>query len=351
MKKHEAKSSRTKNFLKSSTLILAALILFTVGGIWALRTWYSNSLKPVSVTATNSSYFTVKTGASVHEIATGLQKDGLIRSSKAFETYVRSNELNDKLQAGTYSLSPSMSTNAIVKKMVVGDVAKNLLTILPAQRLDQIKATFAKAGYSADEIAVAFNPASYPDHPALTSLPKGASLEGYLYPDSFQKQTDTPATTIVRESLDEMNQHLTPDITASFAAEGLSVYQGVTMASIVEQEADDPSVQPTIAQVFLLRLKQGMALGSDVTAFYASALAGQKPSVDIDSPYNTRIHTGLPPGPIGNVTESALQAVAHPTATTYLYFLAGDDKKIHFSYTEDQHEQDIEQFCSQACGH
>jgi UPF0755 protein len=338
-----------KRIIRSSTIILALLAVVIIGGIWSLRTWYSNSLKPVSTSETTS-YFTVKSGMNVHDIGQGLQKQGLIRSSKAFETYVRSNEDNDKLQAGTYSLSPSMSTSLIVRKMVVGDVSKNLLTILPGKRLDQIKQTFKKAGYSDAEIESAFNPASYVDHPALTSLPKGASLEGYLYPDSFQKQSDTPATTIIRESLDEMNKHLTVDVTSGFAKQGLSVYQGITMASIVLAESGDPASQPTIGQVFLTRLKQNMALGSDVTAFYASALANKPPRVDIESPYNTRIHTGLPPGPINNVTDSALKAVAHPADTDYLFFVAGDDKKIHFAHTEAEHEQNISQYCTKSCG-
>jgi UPF0755 protein len=338
-----------KQGLRSTTLILATLALIMIGSIWGLRTWYSNSLRPVSMSSAIS-YFTVKNGMNVHDIGTSLQKAGLIRSPKAFETYVRSNEFNDKLQAGTYNFSPSMSTKIIVRKMVVGDVSKNLLTILPGKRLDELKAAFKKSGYSDAQIDDALNPANYVGHPALTGLPKGASLEGFLYPDSFQKQADTPATTIVRESLDEMNKHLTVDITAGFAKQGLSVYQGIILASIVLQESGDSATQPTVAQVFITRWKQNMALGSDVTAFYASALAHQKPSVDIESPYNTRIHTGLPPGPINNVTESALRAVAHPSTTDFLYFVAGDDKKIHFAHTEAEHEQNIAQFCSKSCG-
>jgi UPF0755 protein len=303
-----------KKTIKSSLLFIVIMAALVIGGVWALRTWYSHSLRPVSASTTQQD-FKVGSGMSVHDIANGLAKAGLIRSAKAFETYVRSNEYTDKLQAGTYSLNPSMSTSAIVRKMVIGDVSRNLLTILPSKRLDQVKSVFKKAGYSDQEINSAFDPAQYADHPALTSLPKGASLEGYLYPDSFQKQSDTAASTIIRESLDEMNTHLSVDVTSGFAKQGLSTYQGVTLASIVAAETDDPAAQPMVAQVFLLRLKQNMALGSDVTAFYASALAGKKPSVAIESPYNTRIHPGLPPGPIGNVTDSALRAVAHPAST------------------------------------
>src|SRR5438105_3799967 len=162
-----------------------------------------------------------------------------------------------------------MSVNQIVKKMVDGDVAKNLLTILPQKRLDEIKEAFAKAGYSSAQINQAFDPANYAGHPVLASLPPGASLEGYLYPDSFQKQTDTPAADIVREALDEMQQYLTQDVTNGFAAHSLNTYQGITLASIVAQETDNPTYQPMVAQVFLSRLANNMSLGSDVTAFYA----------------------------------------------------------------------------------
>jgi UPF0755 protein len=123
----------------------------------------------------------------------------------------------------------------------------------------------------------------------------------------------------------------------------------VILASIVNQESGDPNAQPTIAQVFLLRLKQGMLLQSNVTANYAADLAGVARNVAINSPYNTYLHQGLPPGPIGNVTASALKAVAHPSNTTYLFFIAGDNGAIHFSSTEAEHEQAIKQYCHNLC--
>ncbi len=319
------------------------------GGIISLRGWYTQNLKPLS-SSVSTIYFTVTPGDSLHQIAVKLKSAGLIKNSRVFETYVRSNELHDKLQAGTYSLSPSMSVDRIVKKMTDGEVAKNLLTILPQKRLDEVKQAFTSAGYSTSQIDQAFDPASYRGHPVLTSLPAGAPLEGYLYPDSFEKQTDTPATVIVRESLDEMQKYLSQDIINGFMAHSLNVYQGVTLASIVAQETDDPAYQPMVAQVFLSRLATNMALGSDVTAFYASAIAGiNSPNLSINSPYNTRLRPGLPPGPISNMTKDALQAVAHPATTDYLYFVAGDDKKIHFSHTQAEHEDAIRKYCTEQC--
>jgi UPF0755 protein len=170
-----------------------------------------------------------------------------------------------------------------------------------------------------------------------------------LYPDSFQKQANTPAATIVRESLDEMQSHLTNDVIAGFTAQGLTPYQGVVLASIVLGESGDAEIQPTVAQVFLLRIKQGMMLQSDVTPNYAADIANKPRSLSIESPYNTYLHTGLPPGPISNVTSSALKAVAHPSNTDYLYFVAGDDNKVHFSRTVAEHESLVKQYCSKKC--
>jgi UPF0755 protein len=195
----------------------------------------------------------------------------------------------------------------------------------------------------------ALYPAQYADHPALADKPTNASLEGYLYPDSYQKTADTKPETIIRASLDEMQKHLTPELRAAMSKQGLTVHEGVVLASIVEQEVSKKADKPTVAQVFLLRLKKGMPLGSDVTAFYGSIKAGQAPSVSYDSPYNTRLHPGLPPGPISNVSQASLEAVANPAGSDYLYFVAGDDGNTYFSHTNEEHEALTKQYCKKLC--
>jgi UPF0755 protein len=234
-----------------------------------------------------------------------------------------------------------------------------LLTIPSGKTVKQIREVFKSAGYNDAELDIAFSPVTYAGHPVLASLPQGATLEGYIYPDSYQKTDTTPPTAIVRQSLDEMNKHLTPKILNGFAAQGLSTYQGITMASIVEKESGSPKYNPTIAQVFESRLKQNIMLGSDVTALYGAG----KDQVDLsdnpeqaavtairhDSPYNTRIHTGMPPGPISNMTEDALNAVAYPSNTDYLFFVNGSDCVIHFSHTVAEHEAAIEKYGAKEC--
>jgi UPF0755 protein len=340
---------KNRRFWRSWPAILIIVLVLAAGGFWAVHGWYTRNLGAVNSASTQTIPFTVVSGSTVHDIGLDLKKAGLIRSSQAFDTYVRSRELFNKLQAGTYTLSQTMSTPQIVDKLVKGDVAVNLLAIPPGKTIKQIRQAFSQAGYNQAELDIAFSPVTYAGHPVLASLPAGATLEGMLYPDSFQKANNTPPETIVRESLDEMQKHLTADIIAGFNAQGLNTYQGITLASIVYAESGSPSSEPTVAQVFLSRLKQGMMLGSDVTAFYAASQANAGKTLGVDSPYNTRLHTGLPPGPIANFTDIALKAVAHPSNTDYLFFVAGDDGTIHFSHTEAEHEQAIKQYCTKEC--
>jgi UPF0755 protein len=329
-------------------LVVAVLLVLVLIGGYSARTWYNHNLSAVS-SSDQVTYFTVAQGTSLHKIAADLKQLDLIRSATAFETYVRGRHLYAKMQAGTYALRPSMSTPQIVTKLTKGDVSKTDVTIYPGKNLKQIRQIFKQTGYSEAELDAAFDPATYPDAPVLNYLPAGASLEGFLYPDTFQKEATTPASSIIRQSLGEMQSNLTPDIIAGFKSQGLSVYQGLTLASIVYQESGLPAAEPTVAQVFELRLKQGMMLGSDVTAFYGSQQAGRGQDVTYDTAYNTRIHSGLPPGPIGNMTVSALQAVAHPSNSDFLFFVAGDDGTIHFSHTDAEHQQAIKQYCHKLC--
>jgi len=340
------RKSRRRYFVAGFLLVM--LLVLIVGGAF-VRDKYYNGIKPVAASNMNVSIVTIASGSSVHDVALQLEQKGLIRSAWAFEWYVRAQSLRDKLQAGSYAFRPSMSVAQMVDIISTGKVATDLFTILPAQRLDEIQAAFVKAGFSVEATEKAFTPAQYADHPALTDKPKEASLEGYLYPESFEKIATTTPETIIRASLDEMAKALTPDVRAGFANQGLTVHQGVIIASIVEKEVSSTADRSKVAQVFLTRYKQGMPLGSDVTAFYGADIAGLDHSVNSDTPYNTRIHTGLPIGPIGNVSKSSLQAVAHPADTDYLYFVAGDDGLTYFSKTLEEHNANVAAHCQKLC--
>lgn len=340
--------SRVRTWPKRLLYVGAALLLLLIIAVGIVRHSYDQNLRPVS-SSTEQKAVTIDSGASVHDIATELKSEGLIRETWAFERYVQNHALGPKLQAGTYKFSPSDSTPEIVSAMVNGKVAVDLVTILPGMRLSQIRDAFVKAKFSPAAIDAALEPTQYADDAALADKPASASLEGFLYPDSYQKDASTDPKIIIQQSLSEMGQHLTPSLRAAYAKEGLSVYQAVTLASIVEQEVANDADRAQAAQVFLKRLQVDMPLGSDVTAFYGALQAGQKPSTTYDSPYNTLLHKGLPPGPISNVSDSSLSAVAHPANTDWLYFVAGDDGTTHFSKTETEHEALTQQYCHKLC--
>lgn len=324
------------------------LLVFLVGSAVLVRNAYENALKPVS-DSQQLVFITVDSGATVKEISSELKQNGLIKETWAFEWYVRNSNLTSDLKAGTYALRPSQDVEEIAKTVARGEVATNLVTIIPGSRLDQVEATLINSGFSPKEVIKALKPDQYQDHPALVDKPKGASLEGYLYPESFQKNDSTKATDIIEASLDEMQQRLTPKTRSAIAKQGLSIHEGVILASMIEQEVSEPKDKPLVAQVFLSRLSQGIKLESDATAPYGAVLDDEPPSLTYDSPYNTYLYKGLPKGPISNVSESSIKAVADPANTNYLFFVSGDDGTTYFSRTLEEHERNTELYCTKLC--
>jgi UPF0755 protein len=310
---------------------------------------YNNELRPVSQNQ-KTQIFTVSDGSSVKLVADQLERQHLIRSSWALQLYVHTKSLTDEVQAGTYALSPSESTAQIVTTMVKGTVTSKLVTIVPGLRIDQVRADLINDGFSPTAVDAALQPAQYSDLPVLAFKPSTVdTLEGLLWPDSFEKTDATAPSVIIRESLEEMSNHLTSQIQAAFAAEGLTTYQGLILTSIVGQEVSKPADQAQVAQVFLSRLKDNMSLGSDVTANYGAIIAGHAPSLSYDSPYNTLIHTGLPPTPISTISASALEAAAYPASTNWLYFVTGDNGTTYFSTNLADQQANTQKYCHKLC--
>lgn len=342
-------SKRRRRLPKRVWWLLVGVIALIVAGIFVSRHVYNLDLQSVS-NSPETQIFKVEEGSSVKQIATDLQKDHLIRSAWAFQLYIHSKELSNQLQAGSYALSPSQDIDSIVTTLTKGRVATMLVTILPGRRIDQVRADLINDGFSPTAVDQALDPGQYADISTLAFKPAGVTtLEGLLWPDSFQKDSTTSPSFIIRESLVEMGQHLTPDVQAAFANEGLTTYQGLTLASVVEQEVNKPEDQAQAAQVFNSRLKSGMMLGSDVTANYGAIESGRAPSLSYDSPYNTLQHPGLPPTPISTINLSSLAAVAHPAGTNWLYFVTGDDGTTYFSTTFQDHQALTAKYCHKLC--
>lgn len=346
------KFTKESKFNKFKPLWVTAAVVLIIGLVGAIGVYqtYDQNLEPVS-SDQRSKLVTIEPGSSVKQIASQLHEQGLIKSAWALEMYALSKNVGTKFQAGSYALAPNAGTRKIVDVMTQGKVETQMVTIIPGKRIDQVRADLINDGFSPEAVDAALEVSQYADIPALAIKPTNVtSLEGLLWPETFQKDATTKPSDIVRQSLAQLETKLTPEIKAALSAQGLTPYQGLIIASIVEQEVSNNEDRAQAAQVFLKRLKIDMMLGSDVTANYGAIAAGRKASLSYDSPYNTLLHKGLPPTPIGVVSQSSLEAVARPASTDWLYFVAGDDGNTYFSNTLEEHEALAAKHCFKLCG-
>ncbi len=307
------------------SLFLVILLFAGAAGFFYYQSYQSN-LQPYTGTAEEASLFTVEKGWTLTRIATELENAGYIRSAKDFVTYGKLKKTGGKLQAGNYLLSPSMSAEEVMNELVKGQVIVKTFTIPEGYHLRQICTTFVAEGISTeDAFWDAVKNGQY-DYGFLEGLPKDDKrLEGYLFPDTYTIAEGTP----VEKVLDRMLKRFSvifeglPENTS-----GLSMTELVTLASIVENEAKIDEERPMIASVFLNRLRDGMRLESCATIQYHFEEKKSRllyADLEIDSPYNTYRHEGLPPGPICSPGKASLEAVAQPANTDYYFFVAKED--------------------------
>ncbi|MGH7218660.1 MAG: endolytic transglycosylase MltG, partial [Candidatus Microsaccharimonas sp.] len=261
--------------------------------------------------------------------------------------YTRIQGVQNNLQAGSYRLSPSETMPEVVDHLSNGNVDTFQLTFLPGTTLEKQKEVIMNAGYSEQEVEAAF--AKSYSSPLFEGKPASADLEGYIFPETYNFGTDSSVEAILEHVFDEFYSVVQEnDLVAAYKAQGLSLFEGIVMASIIQKEAVGGD-ERQIAQVFLTRHSIGMALGSDPTYQYITDKLGVPRDINYDSPYNTRRYPGIPPGPIANAGVTVLKAVGNPAEGDYLYFLSGDDDVTYFSRTFEEHEANIRDHCQIKC--
>ncbi|MDB5165777.1 MAG: Endolytic murein transglycosylase [Candidatus Saccharibacteria bacterium] len=340
-----SKKSPKKLIIGVITTVLLLIIVTIIGGI----AWYTHQLQPVSADANASRVrLTIALGATPDAIADQLAEKRLIRSATAFRIYTKLSRTQNRLQAGTYSLSPTESTARIVEHLVTGKTDEFTLTFLPGATLAENRHVLLGAGYGVGEVDAALKKAY--DHALFTDKPASADLEGYIYGETYNFSTSASVEDILVRTFDEYYQAITAaKLVEGFKAQGLNLYEGITLASIIQREVSSETDEAQVAQVFLKRLREGTVLGSDVTYKYAAKHFNLVDSPLQDSTYNTRLVKGLPPGPIATPGLGALKAVAQPAAGDYEFFLAGDDGITYFAHTEAEHEANIKDHCQIGC--
>jgi UPF0755 protein len=340
-----ASGGRKRNTLR---WIICGLLAVVVAAVIGAFVWYTLSLRAVSTQDSSRTRVQIVAGSTPADIAQLLKSSHLIRSQLAFNVYTRLSGERSHLQAGIYSLSPSESTEEIVNHLVAGKVDQFNITFLPGATLAQDRTQLLQAGYTAADVDAALS--KIYNLPLFADKPTTADLEGYIYGDTYNFDSTATVEQILTKTFDEYDTVIQNNsLVDGFKKQGLTLYQGITLASIIQREVPNASDQKIVAQIFLKRLSSNMPLGSDVTYIYAANKLGVAPSPDLNSPYNTRINTGLPPGPIATPGLTALQAVANPASTDYLYFLSGDDNVTYYASTEAEHEANIAEHCKIKC--
>jgi len=337
------KVSREKILLFSGLGLLVLLIGLALGA-WF---WYQSLLAPLSTNANEHIKVTIEQDSTPGQIGELLAEKKVIKSTQAFSIYTRLSKTQNMLQAGTYRLSPAESTPEIVEHLTKGNVDSFDITFLPGATLADNHEVLIDAGYSKAEVDAAFS-ATYTSD-LFATKPASADLEGYIYGDTYKFGSGATVEEILQYTFDTYESVITKnDLVAKFKAQGLTLYQGITLASIIQREASGGD-EAQIAQVFFSRLAIDMELGSDVTYQYIADKTGVARDPNLDSPYNTRRYPGLPPGPIAAPGLRALLAVGSPAKGDYLYFLSGDDDVTYYGRTYAEHEKNIADHCKVKC--
>jgi len=293
--------------------------------------------------------FTIPSGASVTTVAKDLEQNGLIQSWEAFRYYIIYKGYDTEIKAGDFYLSPSMTSVEIAAAIQSTYSAQVSFYIYPGWRAEEIAAALPSSGIQVSPgefLAVVQNPSGL-DLPAnMTGLP---SLEGFLFPGSYVIDREISARDLALTFVNRFNESVSPDLQSQLQANGLSFYQAIILASIVQRETFDDAERPMIASVFYNRLAAGMKLETDPTVQYALGYSEEWGGwwktplsvydLDVNSPFNTYVISGLPERPISNPDLPSLQAVAHPEASDYYYFRANcDGSGSHvFSQTFEEH--------------
>jgi UPF0755 protein len=313
---------------RKGKFIALSLLLFclAVGGFLL---WTYQELRAPIAHDKAEKYIEISRGLSPSQIVNKLASEGIIKHEWPLLAYMKLTGAGARLKAGEYRFPSPISPLGALKKLEEGEERLSRFTIIEGWSRFEIAAAMARIPElkleSTDQALELMN-----DTSAIRDLdPDAPNLEGYLYADTYNFPPDATAASMIAAMVKRFRQQWKPEWTEKAHALGMTPRQIVTIASLIETEAKLPEERPVIASVVYNRLQKNMALGIDSSIIYASKLAGKwkndgkvyRSDIDRQSPYNTRLNTGLPPGPIASPSLSALQAALNPSQTDYLYYV------------------------------
>ena len=284
-------------------------------------------------------------GKSARQIGEILARKHLIRNPLSFVLASRMDHLSGEMHAGRYALSPAMPPRQIAALMALGETAQNVVTVPEGFTVRQIARRLAGAGLVDETQFLTLALTQGKSFSVHGWSPPNNNLEGYLFPDTYTIPKGATPREIVQQMLANFDERVVvPDGAAMARAPG-GLAGTITLASLVEREAEVDSDRPLVAAVYRNRLKAGMRLQCDATVQYALPVHKTRlffADLRVESPYNTYLHAGLPPTPIACPGLPSIEAALHPAPVGYLYYVAGPDGRHHiFSMTLSQQDQAI----------
>jgi UPF0755 protein len=294
---------------------------------------------PINPSSQETVAYTVQKGWGDAQIANDLQNLGMIRSSYFFRLYVLLSLQHSNLKAGEYNLSPKMSIYQIAKKMAAGDVIRDTVKILEGWDTNDIGKYMQSKGICTQDEFISLAQKDYSNtFDFLQDKPKSAGLEGYLFPDTYEISKGETCQDILNLMLSNFGKKLTPAMRADIKTQKKSIFDIVTMASLIEKEVRGLDDKKIVSGILWKRIAIGMPLQLDSTINYITQKSDPSATmkdIKIDSPYNTYKYYGLPKGPISNPGIDSITAAIYPKTTNYWYWLS--DGKTIFSETLEQH--------------
>ncbi|MBM3257850.1 MAG: endolytic transglycosylase MltG [Candidatus Nealsonbacteria bacterium] len=326
-------------------LILIITVVFVFFVFWQV-------FLPIEQNSDEEIVFSVEKGQGSRDIGLNLEKQELIRWSPVFRVYVLTVGKASGLKAGDYVLSPSMNIPQIAEKLFSGEVIKEKITIIEGWSLRDIASYFESKGlFSDDEFfeLVGSPMTSYSNgfsFDFLEDKPKSLSLEGYLFPDTYEKTSKESLKSVIEKMLANFGKKLNSELKLEIKKQGKTIFEIVTMASIIEKEVRTLEDKKIVSGIFWGKIEKGEPLRSCATIAYIlgrenwtfdemrSEIAS---GTEISSPYNTYKYKGLPLGPICNPGLESIIAAVYPQETDYWYYLSTREGETIFSKTLDEH--------------
>ncbi len=336
--------------------VLVVLALVFIGSAFFAYNWIEKGAFESTASKSNIlQNFEIKEGEGVKIIALHLMESKLIKSDKFFLYYLWKTKKDSNLQAGNYEISPDMTIAQIVDKFEGGKVKNEISKLtVPEGFTNQkiINLLREKKPEIADEFmeivqCKCLNQTNCEcdkfskKYDFLAQIPSGVDMEGYLFPDTYFIDKDETGASLVSKFLNNFNKKIDASLLAKIEASGKSLHDVITLASIVEREVPTEEDAKMVAGVFENRINTGMALESCATLAYFQGVDKRQFSYEdtrVESPYNTYINTGLPPGPISNPGLTSIKATVEPTETDYIFFLSDfETGETIYSKTLDEH--------------